>query len=113
MIIRDTLRAAMSRADKTVTTIPMAEVTTLKSWDELARQINKARTYLVQVEAEEHRCELALEESRKEREQATMLFEEAKRQFAQLANDALGIGLSAPTKDPRIDALLEDIEREG
>lgn len=109
----DTLRAAMSRADKTVTTVPTAEVKTLRSWDKLAEQVHKTRSYLVQCQGEEHRAENTLAECRTATEQATVLHNEAKRQFAQMANDALGIGLEQPEKDARVDAVLEEIEREA
>lgn len=105
------VRSLLQRADKTEPP-QLAEVKPIKSWDAAAAQVNKTRTYLVQTQAEEHRREMALAEIRIEREQAEVLHEESKRQFAQMANDALGIGLAAPQKDARVDAIIAHIERE-
>lgn len=105
------VRSLLQRADKTEPPA-MAEVKPLRSWDSVAAQVHKTRTYLVQTQAEEHRREIALSEIRAELEQAQVLHDEAKRQFAAMANDVLGIGLAEPAKDKRVDALLEQIERE-
>lgn len=105
------VRSLLQRAEKTDPSL-MAEVKPLRSWDSVAAQVHKTRTYLVQTQAEEHRREIALSEIRSELEQAELLHDEAKRQFAAMANDVLGIGLAEPAKDKRVDTLLEQIERE-
>lgn len=105
------VRSLLQRAEKTDQS-PMAEVKPLRSWDSVAAQVHKTRTYLVQTQAEEHRREIALSEIRAELEQAQLLHDESKRQFASMANDVLGIGLAEPEKNKRVDAIIKQIDQE-
>lgn len=105
------VRSLLQRVDKTEPP-QVAEVKPIKSWDAAAAQVHKTRTYLVQTQAEEHRREMALAEIRTELEQAQLLHDESKRQFASMANDVLGIGLAEPEKNKRVDAIIKQIDQE-